>query len=161
MTEEEMKKYRLSVAFGAMYKDIQEVMEEMKKVPKIDLAPFQKNQKTNSSPLFELSATKTDISQAPKKFVEKYDGMGVIPRIQKATSKVPLDSALAQYYGNSTKLADREEPSKYMKEQNSFYKIKDIKNEDTRNTLSQKAAKMYNLNPADPSTYDKVKNIKS
>ena len=45
-----------------------------------------------------------------------------------------------------------------MKEQNDFYKLKDITDPDLRKIYIEKAAKMYGLNPSAPDTYERVKN---
>ena len=45
-----------------------------------------------------------------------------------------------------------------MKEQNDFYKLKDITDPDLRKIYIEKAAKMYGLNPSAPDTYEQVKN---
>ena len=89
----------------------------------------------------------------------KYEGLFPLEAAQKALSKSSIGkTSEKQYYGYSANLADGEAPSDFMKEQNDFYKLKDITDPELRKIYIEKAAKMYGLNPSAPDTYERVKN---
>ena len=99
------------------------------------------------------------ISGSPKDLNSKYSGLSPLQAVQKAASKSPFGkSSEKQYYGISSHLADGEKPSKFMQEQNDFYKLGEITDPDLKNMYINKAAKMYGLDPSSPDTYERVKN---
>ena len=99
------------------------------------------------------------ISGSPKDLNSKYSGLSPLQIAQKAVSKLPFGkSSEKQYYGISSHLADGEKPSKFMQEQNDFYKLGEITDPDLKNMYINKAAKMYGLDPSSPDTYERVKN---
>ena len=99
------------------------------------------------------------ISGSPKDLNSKYSGLSPLQIAQKAVSKSPFGkSSEKQYYGISSHLADGEKPSKFMQEQNDFYKLGEITDPDLKNMYINKAAKMYGLDPSSPDTYERVKN---
>ena len=99
------------------------------------------------------------ISGSPKDLNLKYNGLSSLQAVQKAASKSPFGkSSEKQYYGISSHLADGEKPSKFMQEQNDFYKLGEITDRDLKNMYINKAAKMYGLDPSSPDTYERVKN---
>ena len=99
------------------------------------------------------------ISGSPKDLNSKYSGLSPLQAVQKAASKSPFGkSSEKQYYGISSHLADGEKPSKFMQEQNNFYKLGEITDPDLKNMYIKKAAAMYGLDPSSPDTYERVKN---
>ena len=123
----------------------------------------------NRTPLLEGKVEHDEVSSMKDYLVEminkiknvysKYEGLFPLEAAQKALSKSSIGkTSEKQYYGYSANLADGEEPSDFMKEQNDFYKLKDITDPDLRKIYIEKAAKMYGLNPSAPDTYEQVKN---
>ena len=99
------------------------------------------------------------ISGSPKDLNSKYSGLSPLQAVQKAASKSPFGkSSEKQYYGISSHLADGEKPSKFMQEQNNFYKLGEITDPDLKNMYIKKAAAMYGLDPSSPDAYERVKN---
>ncbi len=95
-----------------------------------------------------------------EKLANKYEGL--TPRVakQKAAAKIPVwKSSEKEYYKHALKRADREEPNDFMKEQNDFKKIHEIHDPDLRQMFINKAARMYELDANDPTTYDAVKDV--
>ena len=89
----------------------------------------------------------------------KYKNLSLLEAVQKAASKSPFGkSSEKQYYGISSHLADGEKPSKFMQEQNNFYKLGEITDPDLKNMYIKKAAAMYGLDPSSPDAYERVKN---
>ena len=123
----------------------------------------------NRTPLLEGKVEHDEVSSMKDYLVEminkiknvysKYEGLFPLEAAQKALSKSPIGkTSEKQYYGYSANLADGEAPSDFMKEQNDFYKLKDITDPELRKIYIEKAAKMYGLNPSAPDTYERVKN---
>ena len=123
----------------------------------------------NRTPLLEGKVEHDEVSSMKDYLVEminkiknvysKYEGLFPLEAAQKALSKSSIGkTSEKQYYGYSANLADGEAPSDFMKEQNDFYKLKDITDPELRKIYIEKAAKMYGLNPSAPDTYERVKN---
>ena len=123
----------------------------------------------NRTPLLEGKVEHDEVSSMKDYLVEminkiknvysKYEGLFPLEAAQKALSKSSIGkTSEKQYYGYSANLADGEAPSDFMKEQNDFYKLKDITDQELRKIYIEKAAKMYGLNPSAPDTYERVKN---
>lgn len=95
-----------------------------------------------------------------KKFGDKYKGLGPIEALQKAASKFPFPNTEAEYYGISTKMADGEDMTKRAKEQNTFYKLKDIKDPEIAKNLREKMAKSKGLDINNPNDFEEIQNTK-
>ena len=111
------------------------------------------------------SAPLPEIKNKPRTFAEKmldksdkYKDLTVMEAVQKAASKLPLPNTEAGYYGISTKMSDGEEMSKKAKEQNTFYKLKDIKDPEIAKNLREKMAKSKGLDVNNPKDYQTLQN---
>lgn len=111
------------------------------------------------------SAPLPEIKNKPRTFAEKmldksdkYKDLTVMEAVQKAASKLPLPNTEAGYYGISTKMSDGEEMSKKAKEQNTFYKLKDIKDPEIAKNLREKIAKSKGLDVNNPKDYQTLQN---
>ena len=123
-------------------------------------AQFQQHPVKPQQSQFEVQQKVQQQDQTQKPFWDKYKDLKLYTQAQKVGSKLPVHSPAFQYYGISTKMADGEQPSKIAKEENTFYKLDDIKNQTTKNDYINKAAQMYGLDKNDPDLYEKVKNTK-
>lgn len=122
--------------------------------------PLQQPQVKPQQSQFEVQQKVQQQDQTQKPFWDKYKGLDPITKMQKAGSKLPVHSPAFQYYGISTKMADGEQPSKIARTENDFYKLDDIKDQNTKNDYINKAAQMYGLDKNGPDLYEKVKNTK-
>lgn len=94
-----------------------------------------------------------------EKLGSKYEGLSPKAAFQKAVTKLPIwKSSEKEYYEHALKLADGEEPTEFMKEQNDFRKLDEISDPELKQIYIEKAAKMYGLDVNDPATYDAIKN---
>ncbi len=93
------------------------------------------------------------------KIIEKYEGLEPEVALQKAASKLPDVFTELDYYGIASKLADGDKQNKNVLEENSFYKIGDIKDENLRDLYIKKAAKIYDIDPNSPDAYNKLKDV--
>ena len=123
-------------------------------------APLQQPQVKPQQSQFEVQQKVQQQDQTQKPFWDKYKDLKLDVAMQKVGSKLPVHSPAFQYYGISTKMADGEQTSKIAKEENSFYKLSDIKNQATKEDLINKAVQMFELDKNDPDLYEKVKNTK-
>ena len=123
-------------------------------------APLQQPQVKPQQSQFEVQQKVQQQDQTQKPFWDKYKDLKLDVAMQKVGSKLPVHSPAFQYYGISTKMADGEQTSKIAKEENSFYKLSDIKNQVTKDDYINKAAQMFELDKNDPNLYEKVKNTK-
>ena len=114
----------------------------------IDSAPSLPEVKNESRSLAGKILDKTD----------KYKDLTVMEALQKAASKLPLQNTEAGYYGISTKMSDGEDMSKKAKEQNTFYKLKDIKDPEIAKNLREKMAKSKGLDVNNPKDYQTLQN---
>ena len=122
--------------------------------------PLQQPQIKQPQSQFEVQQKVQQQDQIQKPFWDKYKGLDLDTAIQKIASKIPFKNPAANYYGISTKMADGEQPSKIARTENDFYKLDDIKDQNTKNDYINKAAQMYGLDKNDPDLYEKVKNTK-
>ncbi len=111
------------------------------------------------------SAPLPEIKNKPRTFAEKmldksdkYKDLTVMEAVQKAASKLPIPNTEAGYYGISAKISDGEEMSKKAKEQNTFYKLKDIKDPEIAKNLREKMAKSKGLDVNNPKDYQTLQN---
>ena len=88
---------------------------------------------------------------------DKYEGLNAIEAVQKAASKMPIDTVEREYYGLSSKLKDREMIEGKTMEENDIYSLKDITDPIKSKQYAEYLSKMYNLDPDDPATYEKLK----
>lgn len=144
---------------------IEETNENGDKVFKLEAHKndYAQNAPANPRPQIQtpMQQTKHEINtveEKPKSFIDKYKGLSPLPAAQKAFSKSPNLPTEFQYYGLSSKLSDNEKPSEKMAQQNTFYKVKDIKNPELQQDYFRRAAHMYNLDPNDPSSQEKILN---
>ena len=93
-----------------------------------------------------------------KKFGDKYKGLGPIEALQKAASKVPHLMTESEYYGLAAKMADGEDMTKRAKEQNTFYKLKDIQDPEVAKNLREKMAKSKGLDINNPNDFEEIQN---
>lgn len=93
-----------------------------------------------------------------KKFGDKYKGLGPIEALQKAATKIPFPNTEAEYYGISTKMADGEDMTKRAKEQNTFYKLKDIQDPEVAKNLREIMAKSKKLDINNPENFEEIQN---
>lgn len=100
----------------------------------------------DSAPL-EIQHKPRNLSEVLSDEVKKYKDLGPIEALQKAASKFPLGSLETQYYGEATKLADKESPTNFMKKENYFYKLKDVKNKELKDVYTKKILEMQKDNP--------------
>ncbi len=89
---------------------------------------------------------------------DKYKGLNVPETIQKAASKIPIDTVEREYYGLSTKLKDGEMMEDKTIKENNIYSLKDITDPIKSKQYQDYLSKMYNLEPNAPETYEKIKN---
>ena len=141
--------------------------------PKTQIENFALNNKSAEDP-YDLKATKTHLENPITKLAyndkditnniannsisDKYKGLTPMEAVQKAASKLPIPNTEAGYYGISTKMSDGEEMSKKAKEQNTFYKLKDIKDPEIAKNLREKMAKSKGLDVNNPKDYQTLQN---
>lgn len=113
----------------------------------------------DSAPL-EIQHKPRNLSEVLSDEVKKYKGLGPIEALQKAASKFPFPNTEAEYYGISTKMADGEDMTKRAKEQNTFYKLKDIKDPEIAKNLREKMAKSKGLDINNPNDFEEIQNTK-
>lgn len=141
--------------------------------PKTQIENFALNNKSAEDP-YNLKATKTHLENPITKLTyndkditnnianssisDKYKGLTPMEAVQKAASKLPIPNTEAGYYGISAKMSDGEEMSKKAKEQNTFYKLKDIKDPEIAKNLREKMAKSKGLDVNNPKDYQTLQN---
>lgn len=141
--------------------------------PKTQIENFALNNKSAEDP-YNLKATKTHLENPITKLTyndkditnnianssisDKYKGLTPMEAVQKAASKLPIPNTEAGYYGISAKISDGEEMSKKAKEQNTFYKLKDIKDPEIAKNLREKMAKSKGLDVNNPKDYQTLQN---
>lgn len=95
-----------------------------------------------------------------KNTYSKYKGLSPMAAVQKALAKTPVwKSSEKEYYEHGLKLADGEEPTDFMKEQNDFYKLSDIKDENLKKMYVDKLSQMYKKDMSLPENYEQIKNF--
>lgn len=98
------------------------------------------------------------VENKKKSIYDKYSNLTAAEALQKIASKwsnAPLDG---EYYSIATHLADGEEISENMRNQNYFYTLKDVKNPEMKALYKKKIAKMYNIDENNPLYQEKINN---
>ena len=111
----------------------------------------------DSAPL-EIQHKPRNLSEVLSDEVKKYKGLGPIEALQKAATKIPFPNTEAEYYGISAKMADGEDMTKRAKEQNTFYKLKDIQDPEIAKNLREKMAKSKGLDINNPNDFEEIQN---
>lgn len=111
----------------------------------------------DSAPL-EIQHKPRNLSEVLSDEVKKYKGLGPIEALQKAATKIPFPNTEAEYYGISTKMADGEDMTKRAKEQNTFYKLKDIQDPEVAKNLREIMAKSKKLDINNPENFEEIQN---
>ncbi len=93
------------------------------------------------------------------KLYRDYEGLTPIEAAQKWTSKFLSPLTAREYYGLASELKDDGKPAKKRLRDNDFYKLSDIRNEETKSLIQSNIIKNLGLNPNDPAIYDKIKDI--
>lgn len=112
----------------------------------------------DSAPLPEIKNKLRTFAEKMLDKSDKYKDLTVMEAVQKAASKLPIPNTEAGYYGISAKISDGEEMSKKAKEQNTFYKLKDIKDPEIAKNLREKMAKSKGLDVNNPKDYQTLQN---
>lgn len=124
----------------------------------------QQNQNNNyynpNNNTFELSAFKEKAIYQNPNINSKYAGLTPMQKAQKAASKSPVSTTEGHYYGLASRLNDGDKLSKYDKDQNNIYSVKDFKGQEHGQSYAQKAAKMKGLDINNPADYEKIQNTK-
>lgn len=93
------------------------------------------------------------------KLYRNYEGLSPMEAFQKAASKFPIPLSAREYYGIASELNDDGKPSKKSLKKNDFYKLSDIHNEETRKLIEKNMIQNMNLDPNDPASYEKIKDV--
>ena len=133
-------------------KKVNNIMDFGKITPLLEGA-VQKNVNTNNSSISKLD----ELLSSWSSLRDKYKGLSPLEKLQKSASKAPIDTVEREYYGLSTKLKDKEMMEDKTMEENNIYNLSDIKDPKLSKYYQDYLAKMYNLNPNDPATYEKIK----
>lgn len=98
--------------------------------------------------------------QNVKNTLGKYEGLNWLEMAQKAGAKIPgLPFTEAQYYGQGLRFADGDEPTEFMKENNDFYKLSEIKDENLKKKYTDKLSQMYQKDMSLPENYEQIKDF--
>ena len=124
----------------------------------------QQNQNNNyynpNNNTFELSAVKEKPIYQNQNINSKYAGLTPMQKAQKAASKSHVSTTEGHYYGLASRLNDGDKLSKYDKDQNNIYSVKDFNGKEHGQSYAQKAAKMKGLDINNPADYEKIQNTK-
>ncbi len=93
------------------------------------------------------------------KLYRNYEGLTPLEAAQKWASKFMSPLTAREYYGLASELKDDGKPAKKRLRDNDFYKLADIHNEETKNLIQANMIKNLQLDPNDPDTYEKIKDI--
>lgn len=93
------------------------------------------------------------------KLYRNYEGLTPMEAAQKLASKMSLPLSAREYYGISTELKDEGVPPKKYMKNNEFYKLSGIHNDETRELIQKNIIQNLGLDPKDPATYEKIKDI--
>lgn len=119
-----------------------------------------------SDMIFDLNAQKTGWSQSLKNYFRNhsktyrnYEGLTPIEAGQKWASKFLTPLTAREYYGLASELHDDGKPAKKRLRDNDFYKLDDIHNDETRQLIQKNMMQNLELDPNDPATYEKIKDM--